>query len=414
MRRNNLLFLIIGITALSCSSVPEVTLQVTNPMHKDRSNAILLLSRGEISRWFDIPSDQLPVLTDLEGVYIPCQVDDVDGDGKWDELFGLTEFESTGQQKIVIKFISPENYPEFDARTNIHLGDAGNNYRKLTHAPRLEGVSYHNYSGRTSAAYQMEGPAWENDKVGFRNYLDQRNGMDIFGKITSQMVLDSVGTVNENSYHDPADWGMDVLKVGTSLGAGGIGFMYKDSIYRVGDSGSGTFDLIFQGSQRSRLKLTYSDWSVEDLSLHVTHQIEIIAGRHYYQGLVSYSGSEAPLALVPGIVNMKSDTLYKTKLNDQYSALFTLDHQSEDETLLAMALVVPHANLKSTGECRNEGEGIIQTYYAVLDVSPGEPVPYRFYALWEREDPRWSSLEEIQNYLKTEADRWTQSVVYAN
>jgi hypothetical protein len=153
---------------------------------------------------------------------------------------------------------------------------------------------------------------------------------------------------------------------------------------------------------------------VEDLSLNVTHQIEIIAGRHYYQGLVTYSGSEVPLALVPGIVNMKSNTLHETKLNDQYSALFTLDHQSEDGSLLAMALVVPNVYLRSTGETPNEGEGIIQTYYAVLDVSPGEPVPYRFYALWEKEDPRWSSLEEIQNYLITEANRWSQSVVYSN
>ncbi len=60
-------------------------------------------------------------------------------------------------------------------------------------AARLEGICYDNYDHVTSAAYQMEGPAWENDLVGFRNYLDQRNGMDIFGKIESRMVLDSVG-----------------------------------------------------------------------------------------------------------------------------------------------------------------------------------------------------------------------------
>ena len=39
----------------------------------------------------------------------------------------------------------------------------------------------------------MEGSAWENDLVGFRNYMDQRNGMDIFGKTTPDMVLDQCG-----------------------------------------------------------------------------------------------------------------------------------------------------------------------------------------------------------------------------
>jgi hypothetical protein len=414
MRINILLCLFMVATAISCSTAPEVTLQVTNPMKQERSDAIILLSRNEISHWLDIRIDQLPYLTDLQGDYITCQADDVDGDGNWDELFGLADLDGLGQRKITIKFISPDSYPLFTARTNIHLGDARNNYRNLTTAVRLEGVSYDNYTGRTSAAYQMEGVAWENDRVGFRNYMDQRNGMDIFGKTTSQMVLDSVGTVNESSYHEPGDWGMDVLKVGTSLGAGGIGYMYNDSIYRVGDNGSGTYELVFQGPLRSRFNLTYSKWMVEDQSLHVIHQIEIIAGRHYYQGTVTYTGSEMPMALVPGIVNMKSNTLDVTRLNDQYSALITLDHQSEDGSMLAMALMVPNVNLISTGETRNEGEGIIQTYYAVLDATPGEPVPYRFYALWEKENPKWSSLEEVTDFLKTEAERWTQSVVYSN
>lgn len=121
MQINNFLYLLIGVTALSCSSAPQVTLQVTNPMQQERSDAIILLSRGEISRWLDIPLGQLPVLTDLQGEYIPSQADDVDGDGHWDELFGLTNLEGSGQQKIVVKFISTDSYPEFPVRTNLHL-----------------------------------------------------------------------------------------------------------------------------------------------------------------------------------------------------------------------------------------------------------------------------------------------------
>jgi len=412
MRTLNLLYLLICVTPLSCSSPSEVTLRVQNPLDQKRNDAIILLSRGEISRWCTVPSDRLPVLTGLDGGAIPCQPDDLDGDGRWDELFGLTDLDASGQQTILIKFREKDRYPEFRARTNIHLGDARDKYRNLDWASRLEGVSYQNYEGVTSAAYQMEGVAWENDKVGFRNYMDQRNGMDIFGKTTSDMVLDSVGKEGGPSYHEPAEWGQDVLKVGTSLGAGGIGYMYKDSIYRVGDSGSGTFEVVFRGSQRSRFNLDYTNWAVGDQMLHVTHQIEIVAGRHYYQGNVVYDGTDAPLSLVTGIVNMKSDSLYVVRLNDQYTALFTLDHQAEDGSMLAMALMVPTIHLKTIGETRNVGKGIIETYFAVLDASPGELVPYRFYALWEREDPRWASLDEITAYLNTEAARWTQSVVY--
>lgn len=412
MRLKNFVYLALGLLTLSCSSGPEIVLQLSNPMNQERQDAILLFSRGEIEGWTTIPENQLPFLKDLGGDLIPCQLDDLDGDGQWDELFGLCNLEADEMLKIKISFVDQDNYPVFPARTNLHLGDARNNYLKLDKAQRLEGVSYHNYGQLTGAAFQMEGPAWENDLVGFRNYLDQRNGMDIFGKTTADMVLDSVGMMGRPSYHEPDTWGMDVLKVGTSLGSGGIGYMYNDSIYRVGDNGSGNYQVLFRGPLRSRFKLNYSKWMVDDQEVNVSHQVEIVAGRHYFQGLVTYSGSDEDLDLVTGIVNMKCDSLHVLPLNENYTAIFTHDHQAEDGSLLTMALMLPKVYLKSVDQTRDQGEGITQTYYAVLDAHPGEAIPYRFYSLWENEDSRWTSLEEISLFLETEAERWTQSVVY--
>ncbi len=414
MKTTSFLGMSLILVVSSWSRNSEITLQVSNLSDQSRTDATLLFTRGEISRLIDIPADMHPVLKDLKGEYISCQLDDVDGDGQWDELFALCDLDPSAHHNVVITFVSPDMYPSFPVRTNLHLGDARKGFEMLNQADRLEGVSYHNYADHTGAAFQMEGPAWENDKVGFRNYMDQRNGMDIFGKSSIEMVLDKVGITGAPSYHEPGDWGMDVLKVGTSLGAGAIAYLYQDSLYRVGDNGRGSYEVEFEGSQRSRFKLTYEDWKVEDLSLSVTHHVEIVAGRHYYQGTVVYEGEDETLQLVPGIVNMKSELLHVWKLDEQYTALLTHDRQSEDSSFLAMALVVPSSYLISSGETRNEGDGIIQTYYAALDANSGEPVSYRFYALWEGEDPRWASLEEIKDYLNYEAERWTQSVVYAN
>jgi hypothetical protein len=404
--------LLITLLAISCSSLPEVTLRVHNPMDQERSDATILLTRGEISRWVDIPEGLLPALTDPEGSHIPCQADDLDGDGLWDELFALTGMKAKESLDITIKFVLPEDYPQFPARTNLHLGDAANNYQELKAAERLEGISYHNYTGVTEARFQMEGAAWENDKVGFRNYMDQRNGMDIFGKTTTDMVLEKVGVKGAPSYHEPGEWGMDVLKVGTSLGAGAIAYKQGDSLYRVGNSGTGTYEVVFQGPLRSRFRLEYAGWKVGEEELSVIHQIQIVAGRLCYGSQVTYSGTEESLDLIPGIVNMKSDSLYVLELNDQYTALLTHDRQSEDGSILTMALMVPATYLNSIGQTSDEGDGITQTYYACLDASPDEAQLYRFYAFWEKEDPRWSSMGEIETHLLTEAERLSQSVIY--
>jgi len=414
MKTRSLILIVVSFLLFSCKPEgSEVRIQVTNTMDQPREDAIILLSRGAISNWTEIPDGQWPVLKDDAGTNIPSQIIDLEGDGEWEELFALTHMEASSQKIVSLSFVPQEEYPTFEMRTNLRLGDASKKgYPELLEAERLEGVSFHNYAGRTGSAFQMEGPAWENDKVGFRNYLDQRNGMDIFGKLSSSMVMDSVGIPGRSSYHEPADWGMDVLKVGTSLGAGALGYLYKDSIYRVGDNGSGSYRLDFEGSQLSRFHLSYSDWKVGDLSLEVNHQVGIAAGRHYYQGMVTYNGSDEVLSLVTGIVNMKSDSLYVMDLDNNHLGLFTHDFQSEDTSLLTMALIVPKSYLKSYGATRDEGEGITQTYYVVLDAQPGEPVPYRFYSLWEKEDPRWKSLKEVTDFLKTEAERWTQSLLF--
>ena len=74
--------------------------------------------------------------------------------------------------------------------------------------------------------YQMDGPVWENDKMGFRQYFDGRNCCDVFGKRISEMVLDTVGISPEghpaNTYQVVREWGCDILSAANSFGLGGL------------------------------------------------------------------------------------------------------------------------------------------------------------------------------------------------
>jgi len=410
MIRTSMILSLLALLAGSCQQSEEVRLIISNPLDDQRNDAIILLTRSAIENWIPVMDGRVPILADTGGEPIPSQLDDVDGDGSWDELFSLIDMGPMEQVTVVLSLIPPEQFPAFETRTNLRMGANEPGYPELNEAKRLEGITYPNH-GRTGEVYQMEGPAWENDRVGFRNYLDQRNGMDIFGKLTPLMVLDSVGIATRQSYHEPDAWGMDVLKVGTSLGAGSIGYLYNDSIYRVGDTGSGSYTPVFEGPLRSRFNLTFDPWMAGNRQVSVLQQIEIVAGRHCYQSLVTLMDSGGGFDLVTGIVNMLSDTLYTLDLDPQYTGLLTHDIQSEDTTLLGMALIVPKMDLISVGETRKSGEGVTETYYAVLNAPDREPVPYRFYALWEREDPRWASLDEILAFLEEEAARWTQSLM---
>ncbi|NJK87260.1 MAG: DUF4861 domain-containing protein [Bacteroidales bacterium] len=152
----------------------------------------------------------------------------------------------------------------------------------------------------------MEGPVWENDKIAFRNYFDARNGMDIFGKRVSDMCMDSVGL--HGSYHELDNWGMDILKVGNSLGAGSIGLLKNDSLYRLGLTENAIYELVSEGPIRSVFRLIFSGWETDQTVYSVVHEISIWGGANFYKSDVTISGLKGGENLITGIVNMQTDT----------------------------------------------------------------------------------------------------------
>jgi rhamnogalacturonyl hydrolase YesR len=70
--------------------------------------------------------------------------------------------------------------------------------------------------------FAFEGLGWESDLIGYRLYLDERFAIDIFGKKTHSTVLERIGQKGDD-YHELSDWGMDVFKVGETVGLGSIG-----------------------------------------------------------------------------------------------------------------------------------------------------------------------------------------------
>lgn len=100
-----------------------------------------------------------------------------------------------------------------------------------------------------------EGPGWESDKVAYRLYLDGRNAIDIFGKRTPELVLSGVGRGED--YHAMADWGMDILKVGASVGVGGVGVYDGDALRQIGDASAYRAQVIEDGLDSATLRVSH-------------------------------------------------------------------------------------------------------------------------------------------------------------
>ncbi len=393
-----ILLLLAGSMA-ACSTGTRVDVILQNPSDINYKDAGIEIKRAAIEEVIHVPDNLLPVLRNDTGEFLRSQTEDLDGDGQWDMLFTVADFNAVEKKNVTLAFIAPSDNPEWESRTNIRFAKKDESYREVSFAVREKNA----INTETQQIWQMEGPAWENDKVGFRNYFDRRNGIDIFGKVTTEMVLDNVGYKNNPSYHEfNPDWGVDVLKVGNSLGAGSIGIFYNDSLYRVGDNGHATCTVLTEGPLRSILRFHFEDWKMGDHVLTLTHDISIQAGKYFYESTITCSGLPEGSELVAGIVNMKSNTLHQVDGDDKITAFYTHDLQSEDHKNLGMGILAGSDVYKRFTESPSEGNGIIQTYGIHLKISPELPVSFRFYTVWERENNRWATAEGFEDLLRSE------------
>jgi hypothetical protein len=136
--------------------------------------------------------------------------------------------------------------------------------------------------------------------VGYRIYLDQRNATDVFGKKTTDPVLQNVGQDGFDSYHNLQPWGMDVMKVGKSLGVGTIGAMLNGSAIRVEKTDSVNCAVTENGVLYSSILINYYGWQVGPKKHNVQSQLSIHAGTRLTREHLVVSGNAE--AIVTGIV----------------------------------------------------------------------------------------------------------------
>lgn len=240
---------------------------------------------------------------------------------------------------------------------------------------------------------QFEGPGWESDKVGYRIYLDWRNAIDIFGKKTDTTVLHTVGLDGFDSYHEDADWGVDVLKVGSSLGMASLAFWDGEKAIRVEktESLSGSVE---NGDGKSKVVIEYSDWEINNTktTLHSTFEIE--AGS--YLTKYSHKLSEALPNLATGIVkHANAEVKLFDDIIDGWTCLATFGVQTLQNDKLGMCIFFKNNQLIEITEDK---------YSHVVVLKPdNNELTYYFGAAWQQDASGVSSMEEFRILLTEQA-----------
>jgi len=403
-----------------------------NAQKKSNGNTIVLKNTSNIEvpqKAISIKRNQLS-LNNPTGTYpiliykndtIPAQVNDLDGDGKWDELFIVTDF-SPKEVKTATLSWSDTN-PKFPIKTSVRFGKR--EAKNLPVHPATDEILMANQVHKKLGyqKYQTDGPSWENDKVGFRHYLDGRNSKDVFGKkipaITPEDVgINSKGAVEDN-YHVMYDWGRDIFPVGNSSGLGGFALLIDNKINRLGIIGSDTinniekttFKIVSEGPVNSVLSYNYQNWEASGNKYQAQETTSIWPGMYGYKNTISVNGLKGKETLVIAYSNLNNQNPLQVIDAGDFVCFILHDKLTyERQWILGTAVIVPKALYKGYIEAPKTGK-LTDSYLIKLSAKNNQQVSYYPIAGWELSaDSNFKDSAYFTNYVTTLAKQLSAKI----
>ena len=393
-------------TATAASSTEHIAnLSVSNPSTFARNEQTILLPFNDLG----VSAEQATALVALAGdTTVASQLIDHSGDGSKDSL--LLQFDLTAAEHKPLRIINDSarfNDQQLPKRTQAEISHkVGGQWQDA----RYIGGQFQNVTELTpppqytdhSEWIRYEGPGIESDKVGYRIYLDWRNGFDIFGNKTGAPVLQQVGLDGYKSYHEMADWGMDLLKVGKSLGAGGFGYWDGEKVQLVSNVSGHTAKVIENGTLYSALQIQYKDWQIAGNTTQLTANLSMTAGSRLVHTRLTLSEPLDNIAI--GLVKLPNTTLLHGKQDipgHSWTYLATWGEQTltGGSDKLGMAILFKQGAKKTLTSDDN-------SHVAVLTPS-GTALEYYFLSAWDGEPGGIKTEAEFISYLEQTVEQLT-------
>jgi hypothetical protein len=375
---------------------------VKNPMNSERNDVVIELDIKSVKAKHNNFNPDAFIVFDGEKE-LPSQVEDVNGDRTPDRVLFVTNFRPNEQKDITVRFSK--------------TGKKIRYYKKRTMATLARKVNYKLVKGEYTggrfmdidstkvpqdhvahdALYRIEGPGWESDLITYRYYLDSRNRNDLFGKKKRELILDKVGvhdlvSNSMESYTKMLDWGMDIFKVGESLGIGSIGMWHDGKVYTVSNTDSTIVKVANNGPIESGIYSEYYDWKVGSGKYNLFSNLSICAGSRLTRTDLSISGGKTKFCT--GLVKHENTNFIKfNKTNSQWQYIGLYGEQSlagpKDD--LGISVFYKKGDLiKSTEDSLS--------YIVVLKPTDGK-LHYYFAAAWDKEPGGIKNETEFKSYL---------------
>jgi len=381
-------FLFIVCTTIFAQDRIECT--VSNPLNSLRNNEPVVVRFADILK--ELPGYAGGNVAVYDGNKEICvQLDDLDGDGVWDELVFMTDLRPKEKKTFVLHLnIDAANQAancvkEVQAQMFFNNPD-----RSIT--PTLEASS--TADNMYNRMYH-HGPAWESDKIAYRLYFDKKTTVDVYGKKKYQLELaDTKWYPTDEQLAN--NYGDDILWVGNSVGVGTLkGWNGKEATH-IDPMNKRTARIVINGNLRTVVDMAVEGWQYQGKSINVTARYIQYARRRdmVTQVIIGEPAARENLTFSTGVQKVR-ESLVQINEKGGIIAVWGTEYPTPDTLKYAretfgLGVIVPQKNIEKFTDdplnhlfiLKNNKQPVIEYYIAAASQKEeeGYKTPAEFFA----------------------------------
>lgn len=279
-----IIFVLFALFAVNTFATNKVTVTVKNPLSLQRNNEIVEISLKKVTKKLALKDGETFVILDASGKQIPYQITGQKSDKN---VIFPTDVKAKGTIKYSVQKGNPE---KFESKVFGRL-----------------------------VPERKDDYCWENDHIAFRVYGpalqatgEVSSGIDVWAKRTDKLIINKWYADEEagrQTYHEDHGEGLDMYKVGPTLGAGATTPCIDGKLYFSKNFVKS--EVLDNGPLRMTVKLTYAPFDAGNLQITETRIVTLDAGSQLNKVKIKYKADATTIPVAMGIV-MRNSTEEKT------------------------------------------------------------------------------------------------------
>lgn len=375
-----------------------VTFQVSNPSKAPRTDVpvIIPLEAG----WGPVAT---AIVSDGQKE-IPCQLDDLDQDGTFDELCFLADLKSKENATYQVTF-APEGEPRtYPARVYAEMLIRNDKVKeKNKHNNFIESITARGDCANSYNIQHHHGVDFESELNGIRIYFDQRQTIDLYGKYQKRLELEA--TQFYTSKEQKAEgYGDDVLWVGNTFGLGAFRGWDGQQPTMIAPVRSRTQRVISYGPLRTIVEVFDRGWKADKdkAALNMTIRYTQYAGHRDTDVDVFFDKNVAGYTFSTGIINVKDSEEFSDKkgLRACWGCDWpSSDHENFKPETVGLGIWIPRQYIKSEEPSNKDNYAFVlrtddnHLSYKIIYCSDNETFGYHSAQEWFGFLQNWKALE---------------------